>query len=88
VKYRVEFQYREDTGEVVMLRVEADESGLRDADHDRRHDGITRDLADVLEADALIEEVTVVAPVPVDGHRTVEERRDEVSRVEPRTSEL
>ena len=85
MKYHVEFRYHEDTGEIEMIRVEASENGLRDADHDSRHDAVARDLADVLEVDADIEEVTDAAPVRGERRRVVP---DEIPVAETRVNEL
>jgi hypothetical protein len=56
VRYRVEFRYRDDTGEVEMLRVEVVEAGQRAADHDAQHDRVAAEVAGVLEPGAEIVE--------------------------------
>jgi hypothetical protein len=58
MRYRVEFRYREDTGEVELLQVDALESGQRATDHDERHDQFTAQLASVFEQYAVVEEVS------------------------------
>jgi hypothetical protein len=64
VRYRVEFRYREDTGEVEMLQVEVVEGPAgRAADHDAQHDRMAAEIARVLEPDAEIDEVDGTAPV-------------------------
>jgi hypothetical protein len=58
MRYRVEFRYREDTGEVEMLQVEVVEGPPgRAADHDAQHDRMAAEIASVLEPDAEIDEV-------------------------------
>ena len=58
VRYKVEFHYREDTGEIELLQVEVVEgpSG-RAADHDAQHDRVTGEIARVLQPGAEIVEV-------------------------------
>jgi FtsH ternary system domain X3 len=57
VRYRVEFRYREDTGEVEVLQVDTVETGQRATDHDAQHDRVAAELASVVEQFADIEEV-------------------------------
>ena len=57
MRYRVEFRYREDTGEVELLQVDAVEDGQRAADHDERHDRVAAELASVVEQYAVIDEI-------------------------------
>jgi hypothetical protein len=71
MRYRVEFRYRDDTGEVEMLRVEVVETGQRAVDHDAQHDRVAAELARVLEPGAEILEDSAAAP------RTVPARRPE-----------
>jgi hypothetical protein len=65
VRYKVEFRYREDTGEIELLQVEAVEgpSG-RAADHDAQHDRVTGEIARVLQPGAEIVEVGPAREVP------------------------
>jgi hypothetical protein len=58
VRYRVEFRYRDDTGEVEMLRVEVVEGGQRASDHDEQHDRVAGEVAGVIEQGAEVTEVT------------------------------
>lgn len=69
MRYRVRFVFNEDTGEVELLRVDTVEGGERAADHDAQHDRVTRQLAGLLEPDAVIEEVYGAAPEPPVRHR-------------------
>ena len=57
MRYRVEFRYREDTGEIELLQVDAMETGQLAADHNERHDRFTAQLASVFEQDAVVEEI-------------------------------
>ena len=58
MRYRVEFRYREDTGEVELLQVEVVETGQRAPDHDEQHDRVAAEVASVVEQFAQIDEVT------------------------------
>jgi hypothetical protein len=73
VRYRVRFVFNEDTGEVELLRVDSVEGGERAADHDAQHDRVTRQLAGLLEPDAVIEEVYGAAATPPVRHRQADE---------------
>jgi hypothetical protein len=80
VRYRVEFRYREDTGDVEMLQVEVVEGPAgRAPDHDAQHDWVTAEIASVLEPDAEIEEVGPERPVPVPGRPVDPRRTDDAS---------
>lgn len=57
MRYRVEFRYREDTGEVEVLQIDTVETGQRAADHDAQHDRVAAELASVVEQYADINEV-------------------------------
>jgi hypothetical protein len=57
MRVRVRFRFRADTGEVEMFTVEDVSGAVTGADHDRRHDLVTADLARVVERFPLIEEV-------------------------------
>jgi hypothetical protein len=57
MRYRVQFRFREDTGEVEMFRVETVDADARAADHDTAHDRVAAEVAGIVESDALIEEV-------------------------------
>jgi FtsH ternary system domain X3 len=78
VRYRVQFVYREDTGEVELFRVETDPSAERAADHDEAHDRVATELAGVLEADAVVEELPGAAGLPA-APRRAERTGDEVA---------
>jgi len=84
VRYRVEFRYREDTGEVEMLQVEVVEGpASRAADHDAQHDRMAAEIASVLEPDAEIDEVDGMGPVraaPAEEVRGSQQDRDDESR--------
>jgi hypothetical protein len=56
VRVRVKFRYNADTGEVEVFEVDDLQDGPRLADHEARHDRAARDVARVVEANALIEE--------------------------------
>ena len=72
-RVRVRFRYRADTGEVEMFTVDAvgDTSA---ADHDLRHDRVTDDIAQVIEANARIEEVIDPADADSDGREQIGSR--------------
>ena len=73
MRYRVEFRYRDDTGEVEMLRVEVVETGQRAVDHDAQHDRVAAEVAGVLEPGAEILEDDAAAPRTVPTRRPDEE---------------
>jgi hypothetical protein len=62
MRYRVEFRYREDTGEVEVLQIDTVETGQRAADHDAQHDRVAAELASVVEQYADIDEVGTQEP--------------------------
>ena len=87
MRYKVEFRYREDTGEIELLQVEvAEGSTHRAADHDAQHDRVASEIASVLQPDAQIEELGPTRAVPaadVPAGRAVTEaapRPDELPR--------
>lgn len=49
MRVRVRFRYRADTGEVEVFRVEDIVDGPRAANHNARHDAVTRDVARVVD---------------------------------------
>ena len=57
MRVKVRFRYNSVTGEVETFDVSDMHDGPRLADHDPRHDRATADIARVIEANALIEEV-------------------------------
>jgi hypothetical protein len=57
VRVRVRFRYNAATGEVEAFDVDDMHEGPRLADHDARHDAAAADVARIVEANALIEEV-------------------------------
>jgi hypothetical protein len=57
MRVKVRFRYNSVTGEVETFDVADTHDGPRLADHDARHDRATADIARVIEANALIEEV-------------------------------
>jgi hypothetical protein len=57
MRVKVRFRYNSVTGEVETFDVADMHDGPRLADHDARHDRATADIARVIEANALIEEV-------------------------------
>jgi FtsH ternary system domain X3 len=57
MRVKVRFRYNSVTGEVETFDVADMHDGPRLADHDARHDRATADIARVVEANALIEEV-------------------------------
>jgi FtsH ternary system domain X3 len=57
MRVRVKFRYRADTGEVEVFEVDDLQAGPRLADHDARHDRAAGDVARIVEANALIEEM-------------------------------
>ena len=72
MRVRVRFRFREDTGEVEVFEVDDLHDGPPLTDHDARHDRVAADVARIVEANALIEEVpsgaetrAVTEPAPV-----------------------
>jgi hypothetical protein len=57
MRVRVRFRYRADTGEIEMFQVDGVIDGLPDTDHDARHDRAAADVARVVEANPMVEEV-------------------------------
>jgi FtsH ternary system domain X3 len=88
MRYRVQFRYREDTGEVEVFRVETVDADLRASDHDEAHDRVATELAGIVEPGALIEELLPeparpaeqVAPAP-----RAQEDKQESRTASPRT---
>lgn len=78
MSYRVRFRYRSDTGEVEIFRVEDTGGEARSADHDRRHERATLDVARVIERNPLIEEEPAQSAVTDSAART----RDGVEQAE------
>jgi len=64
VRVRVKFRYNAETGEVEVFQVNDLHSGPRLTDHDARHDRATADVARVVEANALIEEMPPGVEMP------------------------
>lgn len=56
MRFRVRFEYNQETGEVETFRIDALADGPRAADHDRVHDQVSTELAGVVERDAGIVE--------------------------------
>ena len=56
MRFRVQFAYNEETGEVEMFRVESLADGARARDHDEVHDRVSGELADVVEPGAAVQE--------------------------------
>jgi len=57
MRVRVRFRFREDTGEVEVFEVDDLHDGPPLTDHDARHDRAAADVARIVEANALIEEI-------------------------------
>ena len=83
MRVRVKFRYNADTGEVEVFEVDDFRDGPRLTDHDVRHDRAARDVARIVEANALIEEALPdlrAAAVPEtavpQGTPEAKERRD------------
>ena len=57
MRVKVRFRFNAVTGEVEAFQVDDLRDGPRLADHDARHDRATAEIARVVEANALIEEV-------------------------------
>ncbi len=57
MRVKVRFRFNSVTGEVEAFEVDDMHDGPRLADHDARHDRAAADVARVVEANALIEEV-------------------------------
>jgi hypothetical protein len=71
MRVKVRFRFNAVTGEVEAFEVDDMRDGPRLADHDARHDRAAAEVARVIEANALIEEVTPgMAPVTTATSRT------------------
>jgi hypothetical protein len=71
MRVKVRFRFNAVTGEVEAFEVDDMHQGPRLADHDARHDRAAADVARVIEANALIEEVAPgAAPVTTAVTRT------------------
>jgi len=57
VRVKVRFRFNAATGEVEAFEVDDMRDGPRLPDHDARHDRAAADVARIVEADALVEEV-------------------------------
>lgn len=81
MRYKVEFRYREDTGEIELLQVEVVEgpSG-RAADHDAQHDRVTGEIARVLQPGAEIVEVGSAREVAADELSAPRRNTDDAPR--------
>jgi hypothetical protein len=85
MKVKVRFRFNAVTGEVEAFQVDDMHDGPRLADHDARHDRAAADVARVVEANALIEEVapgtdtvrTATTRVPAEETRAEPERNRE-----------
>jgi FtsH ternary system domain X3 len=77
MRYRVQFRYREDTGEVEVFRVETLDADPRATGHDAEHDQVTREIAGILDTDPLIEELQPqrLPAESVPAHQAPEEQR-------------
>jgi hypothetical protein len=74
MRVKVRFRFNAATGEVEAFEVDDLHDGPRLADHDARHDRAAADVARVIEANALIEEVAPgAAPVTTAVTRTAPE---------------
>lgn len=87
MRVKVRFRFNSVTGEVEAFDVGDMRDGPRVADHDARHDRAAADIARVIEASALIEEVaggpdpavarTSAAPAETEAPTRAAERRRE-----------
>lgn len=74
MRVKVRFRFNAVTGEVEAFEVDDLRDGPRLADHDARHDRAAADVARVVEANALVEEVAPgTAPVTTAVTRTAQE---------------
>jgi hypothetical protein len=84
MRVKVRFRFNAATGEVEAFEVDDMRDGPRLADHDARHDRAAAEVARIVEANALIEEVAPgAAPVTTATTRTAgdqEERAREAER--------
>ena len=84
MRVKVRFRFNAGTGEVEAFEVDDMHDGPRRADHDARHDRAAADVARVVEANALIEEVAPgTAPVITAVTRTAPETETETPTSEP-----
>ncbi len=67
MRVRVRFRYNSDTGEVEMFIVEALGADVSDADHDRRHDAATAEVAGIVDRNPLIDETVPMEWEPEPG---------------------
>jgi hypothetical protein len=71
MRVKVRFRFNSVTGEVEAFEVDDLRDGPRLADHDARHEQAARDVARIIEQNALIEEVAPgTAPVTTTVTRT------------------
>jgi hypothetical protein len=71
MRVKVRFRFNSVTGEVEAFEVDDMRDGPRLADHDARHDRAAAEVARIIEANALIEEVAPgTAPVTTNTTRT------------------
>ena len=83
MRVKVRFRFNAVTGEVEAFEVDDMHDGPRLADHDARHDRAAADIARVVEANALIEEVAPgAAPVITAVTRTTPETETPVAEPE------
>jgi len=73
MRVKVRFRFNAVTGEVEAFEVDDLRDGPRLADHDARHDRAAADVARIIEANALIEEVAPGTAVTTAVTRTQEE---------------
>jgi hypothetical protein len=79
MRVRVRFRYRAEAGEIEMFQVDDLGDGLPGTDHDARHDRAAADVARVVEANPLVEEV---APGTRPGRPGEDRDRDRVTAEE------
>jgi hypothetical protein len=83
MRVKVRFRFNAVTGEVEAFEVDDMHDGPRLADHDARHDRAAADVARVVEANALIEELAPgAAPVTTAVTRTAPEAETPVAESE------
>lgn len=84
MRVKVRFRFNAVTGDVEAFEVDDMHDGPRLADHDARHDRAANDVARVIEANALIEEVAPgTAPVSTAVTRAAPQTETEAPAAEP-----
>ncbi len=80
---KVRFRFNKATGEVEMFQVDDQGSRLPEAEHNREHDRVAREIGSLVERNPLITEHTGVPPQRQPAPRTRDEDEPEPAPPEP-----